>query len=476
MTTPVGSATMTGMSKKAKSESPEAPEKAAKSASSSSKAATKSDTSKSAKEAGTSSKTSAKTTAAGGASTKTTTSDAQPKKKSAGKASKKSSSSKKSADTTAKSDAKKKSEATKKSEASAAKTAATSKTAEAEAPTAKGEKKAEKSASDATSEAKNVDTSTSTARLAPAKVARLKQAEEVIANVGRDEATRKGTKKFKAVKSDFASALRVGEGFVLADLDASSTPAFDGGPKKAEKVMRKTGDELADLQERLYASERHPGGRSVLLLVQGMDTSGKGGIMRHVVGTMDPQGVELTAFKTPTKEEQAHPFLWRIRNALPKPGYVGVFDRSQYEDVLVVRVHDLVSRPVWMRRYGQINAFEESVVANGTTIIKVMLHISADEQKARLAERLEDPEKFYKFNPGDLVERSYWSEYQEAYQALLEKTSTDVAPWFVVPADNKWYARLAVQQLVLEHLRALALEWPEATFDVPEQRARLDKL
>lgn len=276
--------------------------------------------------------------------------------------------------------------------------------------------------------------------------------------------------------SDFTFALEVGAGFVLADLDAGSTPGFDGGKKEAEKLMGETAGELADLQERLYAGQRRTGGRSVLLLVQGMDASGKGGIMRHVVGGIDPQGFELTSFKAPTKEELAHPFLWRIRNALPKPGYLGVFDRSQYEDVLVVRVHDLVPRPVWMRRYGQINAFEESVVARGTTIIKVMLHIDADEQKARLAERLANPEKHYKFNPGDLTERAYWHEYQEAYQAVLERTSTDVAPWFVVPANHKWYARLAVQQLLVEHLRALDLQWPEATFDVEEQKARLAEL
>lgn len=299
---------------------------------------------------------------------------------------------------------------------------------------------------------------------------------KAVKKVGKDKATKKSTKKHAAQVSDFTSALKVGPGFELAHLDASSTPAFDGGQKKAEKLMAKTADELADLQERLYASQRHPDGKSVLLVVQGMDTSGKGGIMRHVVGSMDPQGVELTSFKAPTKEEQEHPFLWRIRNALPKPGYIGVFDRSQYEDVLIVRVHDLVSRPVWMRRYGQINAFEESATAKNTTIIKVMLHVDADEQKARLMERLDNPEKFYKFNPGDLKERAYWDEYQEAYQAVLERTSTDVAPWFVVPANNKWYARLAVQQLLLEHLRALDLQWPAATFDVDEQRAALAEL
>lgn len=310
---------------------------------------------------------------------------------------------------------------------------------------------------------------------APGKAKRA-EAVQVVAKVGKDKATKKSKKKHDAQVSDFTSALKVGPGFRLADLDAGSTPGFDGGQKKAEKLMRTSAEELADLQERLYAGERHADGRSVLLVVQGMDTSGKGGIMRHVVGSIDPQGVELTSFKAPTKEEQQHPFLWRIRNALPKPGYIGVFDRSQYEDVLIVRVHDLVPRPVWMRRYGQINAFEEATVAKNTTIIKVMLHIDADEQKARLAERLDNPEKFYKFNPGDLTERAYWHEYQEAYQAVLDRTSSDVAPWFVVPANNKWYARLAVQQLLLEHLRALELTWPGADFDVDEQKAALAQL
>ena len=159
-----------------------------------------------------------------------------------------------------------------------------------------------------------------------------------------------------------------------------------------------------------------------------MDTSGKGGIMRHVVGQMDPQGVKYTAFKAPIAEERAHPFLWRIRNALPAPGQVGVFDRSQYEDVLIVRVHELVPRATWSRRYAQINDFEAKAVADGTTIIKVMLNISSDEQKARLTERLEREDKHWKYNPGDVDERLHWPEYQEAYQAVLEKTSTDAAP------------------------------------------------
>jgi PPK2 family polyphosphate:nucleotide phosphotransferase len=208
-------------------------------------------------------------------------------------------------------------------------------------------------------------------------------------------------------------------------------------------------------------------------VVQGMDTSGKGGIMRHVVGSVDPQGVSYTAFKAPTKEEREHPFLWRIRKALPGPGQIGVFDRSHYEDVLIARVHNLVSPATWGRRYGQINSFEETVTRSGTIIVKVMLHISSDEQKARLTERLERPEKHWKYNPADVDEREHWPAYQQAYQVAIDKCSTQDAPWFVIPADRKWYSRLAVQQLVVEHLRTMAPQWPAATFDVEAEKARL---
>ncbi|KGN41017.1 polyphosphate kinase 2 family protein [Knoellia aerolata] len=274
----------------------------------------------------------------------------------------------------------------------------------------------------------------------------------------------------------FTEALRAGEGFDLLALDARSTPGFDGDKAAGEEALAGLGDRLADLQERLYAESKAGGTRSVLLIIQGMDTSGKGGIMRHVVGAFDPQGVEITSFKAPTAEEKRHPFLWRIRNALPRAGDIGVFDRSHYEDVLIVRVHDLVPRGQWSRRYSQINAFEQKVVDSGTTVIKVMLHISSDEQKARLSERLERPEKHWKFNPGDLDERAYWGDYQEAYQAAVDQCSTEVAPWFVVPADRKWYARLAVTNLVLEHLERLDPQWPKADFDVEVEKRRLAEM
>lgn len=271
----------------------------------------------------------------------------------------------------------------------------------------------------------------------------------------------------------FTQALATRDGFLLADLDPRSTPGYDGGKAAGVELLAATVPELGDLQERLYAGSRAGGTAALLLMVQGMDTSGKGGIMRHVVGSVDPQGVRYTAFKAPTKEEREHPFLWRIRNALPRPGQIGVFDRSHYEDVLIVRVHNLVPPATWGRRYGQINTFEQTVTHAGTTIIKVMLHISSEEQKARLAARLERPDKHWKYNPGDVDERGRWAGYQDAYQVAIEKCSTEQAPWFVVPADRKWYARLAVQQLVVEHLRALALQWPVATFDVEAEKARV---
>jgi PPK2 family polyphosphate:nucleotide phosphotransferase len=279
--------------------------------------------------------------------------------------------------------------------------------------------------------------------------------------------------KKQAAPQSFSQALRAGEGFFLGDLDPRSTPAFKGDKADGQKALDARADEFGDWQERLYAEPKWGGGRSLLLVVQGMDTAGKGGIMRHVVGHMDPQGVRYTAFKAPTTEEKKHPFLWRIRNALPHPGQIGVFDRSQYEDVLIVRVHDLVPKAEWSRRYAQINNFEAKVADSGTTIVKVMLHISSTEQRGRLMERLDRPDKHWKYNPGDVDERELWPDYMEAYQALLDKCSTEVAPWYVVPADRKWYARLAVQNLVLEHLEAMKPQWPSVDFDVDAEKERL---
>ena len=286
-------------------------------------------------------------------------------------------------------------------------------------------------------------------------------------------AKKRKKKKDEPAPPTFTEALRVGKGFSLPDADPSATPAFDGDKKAGQQALADMGSELGDLQERLYAESKVDGNRSLLLVVQGMDTSGKGGVMRHVVGQFDPQGVKYTAFKVPTPAEKRHDFLWRIRKGLPSAGQIGVFDRSHYEDVLVVRVHDLVPREEWRGRYTLINEFEREVAASGTTIVKVMLHISPEEQKARLMERLDRPDKHWKWNPGDVDERLRWDEYRAAYQEALTRCSTAKAPWFVVPADRKWYARLAVSNLLLEHLRAMDLQWPDVDYDVAAEKDRL---
>lgn len=274
--------------------------------------------------------------------------------------------------------------------------------------------------------------------------------------------------------SDAAAAVRVGEGFQLADVDPDSTPGYSGDKKTAERDLATSGEQFDELQERLYAQSReNPHAPSVLLVLQAMDSAGKGGIVRHVIGATDPQGVHLKAFKAPTEEELRHDFLWRIEREVPRAGFIGVFDRSHYEDVLIGRVRELADADEIDRRYDAINAFEERLAASGTHIVKVMLHISKDEQKVRLAERLERPDKHWKYNPGDVDERMLWDDYMKAYQAVFDRTSTEAAPWHVVPANAKWYARLAVQALLIEALEEINPQWPAATFDVEVEKKRL---
>lgn len=272
----------------------------------------------------------------------------------------------------------------------------------------------------------------------------------------------------------WSRSLQVGEGFSLADVDPSSTPGYHGRKADGAADLATGLGELNELQERLFAASRvGVATDSVLLILQAMDSAGKGGIVRHVVGGVDPQGVALTAFKAPTPEELSHDFLWRIEKRLPEAGFIGVFDRSHYEDVLIGRVRALAPADEIERRYEAITAFEASVAASGTRIVKVMLHISPEEQKQRLMERLDRPDKNWKYNPGDVDERMLWPQYMDAYQAVFERTSTDVAPWHVVPADRKWYARLAVQELLLDALQQLDPRWPAADFDVEAEKRRL---
>lgn len=274
-------------------------------------------------------------------------------------------------------------------------------------------------------------------------------------------------------KTPAGRALRA-DGLRIADLDTSARPGFDGHKKDGEALLAERAEVLAGLQEKLYANGRAGDNRSVLLVLQGMDTAGKGGIVRHVIGSVDPQGVDHAAFGVPTEEERRHHFLWRIRKALPRGGQLGVFDRSHYEDVLVARVHELVPEAVWQQRYTEINDFEQEVTEAGTTMVKVAMFVSLDEQKKRLRQRLERPDKYWKFDPGDIDERAYWPAYQQAYQDMLNRTSTGYAPWYVVPADAKWYSRLAVTELLIEALEKLELSWPPANFDPAAELRRLD--
>ncbi|WP_300590782.1 PPK2 family polyphosphate kinase [Microbacterium sp.] len=273
---------------------------------------------------------------------------------------------------------------------------------------------------------------------------------------------------------DVAELLRVSEGFVLSGVDPGSTPGYGSNKQQAAADLAAGVAELDLLQEKLFAQSRVGAtDASVLLVLQGMDSSGKGGIVRHVVGSVDPQGVSLASFGAPTEEERAHDFLWRIQRKLPPAGRIGVFDRSHYEDVLIGRVRELADPDEIERRYEAINEFERQVAASGTRIIKVMLHISYAEQKARLMERLDRPEKHWKFTPSDVEERTRWPHYMAAYQTVFERTSTEHAPWYVVPANRKWYARLAIQHLLLEALENIDPQWPSASYDVALERERL---
>ena len=273
---------------------------------------------------------------------------------------------------------------------------------------------------------------------------------------------------------DLTQQLMFRAGDKVADIDASATPGFKGAKADAVKLLDERMTRLAELQEMLYANYKAADEtRSVLLVLQGMDAAGKGGIVKHVVGSVNPMGVRYTAFGVPTEEERKHHYLWRIRRALPPAGHIGVFDRSHYEDVLIVRVHNLVPPEVWAKRYDEINRFEKKLVDSGVAIIKVAMFVSLDEQKKQLLERLEDPTKYWKYNPGDIDERKMWPKYQEAYQAVLDRTSTDYAPWYVVPCDRRWYSRLAATELLINTLEGFKLSWPPADFDVEAEKKRL---
>ncbi len=252
-----------------------------------------------------------------------------------------------------------------------------------------------------------------------------------------------------------------GSDLKLGEMNPDDQSEFSGGKKEAEKELDKITKELDDWQERLYAE----GKRAALFVIQALDTGGKDGTIRSVFGNLNPQGTRVASFKAPTSNELAHDYLWRIHAALPRRGEIGVFNRSQYEDVLVVRVHNLVPKEVWEKRYDQIIAFEKMLTDEGTTIVKFFLHISKEEQKERLEARLADPDKHWKFNPGDLKERALWGEYEKAYEEAIQKTSTEYAPWYVIPSNRKWYRNVIIGRVVQDTLRRLDPQYPVVTAD-----------
>lgn len=250
--------------------------------------------------------------------------------------------------------------------------------------------------------------------------------------------------------------VRPGKRVDLEKIDPGDVHHISGKAEAKEKNVA-IQERLRELQELLFASHE----RKLLIVLQGMDTSGKDGTIRHVMGGFNPQGTRVASFGKPTPEELDHDYLWRVHRQVPGKGQIVVFNRSHYEDVLVVRVHDLVPQAVWRKRYDQINAFEELLTESGTLILKFFLHISKEEQRARLQARVDDPTKRWKFQQGDLEERKLWAEYQRAYEDALSKTSTAYAPWYVVPADQKWYRNFVVGSVIADAMENLDLKYPE---------------
>jgi len=276
----------------------------------------------------------------------------------------------------------------------------------------------------------------------------------------------------KSKSTTMRELLRVPPGPVaLTDYGAGASPGAPGRKTRTKSALAEAAPRLAELQERLYAeghvAEGEPSPRRLLLVLQGMDTSGKDGTIKHVLGAVNPLGCSIASFKKPTPAELRHHFLWRIRQRLPAAGMIGIFNRSHYEDVLIGRVHGLAREQVIEKRYGEINDFEQEVSREGITLVKVFLHISPEEQRKRLLARLANPNKHWKFNAADVSERKLWGEYQTAYETVLERCSTADAPWYVVPADHKWYRDWAINGLLTETLEEMNPSFPQPDLDVP---------
>lgn len=256
--------------------------------------------------------------------------------------------------------------------------------------------------------------------------------------------------------------VKTGQKLDLGSIDTNEISLYeDGGKVKSLELFTSLCDELQTLQKVLYAQQKH----RVLVVLQAMDTGGKDGCVKHVFSRVDPQGVQVKAFKKPNEDDLAHDFLWRVHPHVPGNGEIVIFNRSHYEDILAVRVKKIFGDEVWKRRYRHVVEFERMLAEEGTTIIKIFLHISKEEQKERLQSRLDNPAKHWKFNPDDLADRARWSEFQNAYEDLIGKTSTDHAPWFVIPGDRKWYRNILVAQIVTDTLRGLNMDFPVSNWD-----------
>lgn len=257
----------------------------------------------------------------------------------------------------------------------------------------------------------------------------------------------------------------------LDEFDANDTSTFDGAKKEGLKRLLDLNQKLGELQEVLYAGHKE----RLLIVLQAMDSGGKDGTIRSVFDGVNPQGVRVASFKVPTPEEMDHDYLWRIHKQTPAKGEIVIFNRSHYEDVLVVRVHELVPPKVWGKRYRQINEFERTLAEEGTTIIKFFLLIDQEEQKLRMLERIKDPSKQWKFNPNDLEERKLWKQYMKAYEDVLEKTSTSWAPWYIIPANRNWYRNLVISDILVETLKKLKLKFPAVVENIDSYAAALEK-
>jgi len=260
---------------------------------------------------------------------------------------------------------------------------------------------------------------------------------------------------------DHPFRIQPGQSIDLADLPTTDEKLFKVSKSEGKELMKKLAERIDELQTRLYAEGKH----RLLVVLQAMDTGGKDGAIRNVFDMMDPQGLRVASFKRPSTEELAHDYLWRVHKEVPGKGEVVIFNRSHYEDIVAVRVREILPEAVWLKRYGHIVDFERMLADEGTAILKVFLHISKDEQKLRLQARLDEPEKNWKFNPGDLDDRALWPKFMEAYGDVFAKTSSDHAPWYVVPADRKWYRDLIIADLVVKTLDGLGMEYPPVDFD-----------